>query len=245
MKLMFLDESGDHSLTRLDSQYPVFVLAGVILDREYAEVELEQRLASFKRDLFGSTEIILHTADIIRNRSGFESLQRSDFRKRFYEELNTLIKSLDFKVVACAIRKQDHLARYRSAAIDPYMLCLDVVVERFCFEIGNVRNGGVIVAESRNPKLDQQLQLAFQNLRLQGTRLIRAAQLGKRVKALNHRPKSANIAAMQLADLVASPIGRHVMGKPDHEDFRIVASKFRCDTDGNYDGHGLVIMPER
>jgi len=28
MKYLFLDESGDHSLTRIDSQYPVFVLGG-------------------------------------------------------------------------------------------------------------------------------------------------------------------------------------------------------------------------
>jgi len=34
--VMFLDESGDHSLTRIDPQYPMFVLGGIIVDREYA-----------------------------------------------------------------------------------------------------------------------------------------------------------------------------------------------------------------
>lgn len=33
----YLDESGDHSLTRIDSQYPVFVLGGVVIDADYAD----------------------------------------------------------------------------------------------------------------------------------------------------------------------------------------------------------------
>ncbi len=37
MKILFLDESGGHSLTKIDLQYPVFVLAGVIMDSEYHE----------------------------------------------------------------------------------------------------------------------------------------------------------------------------------------------------------------
>lgn len=32
MKVMFLDESGDHSLVKIDPQFPVFCLAGGIFD---------------------------------------------------------------------------------------------------------------------------------------------------------------------------------------------------------------------
>ncbi|HCB35264.1 MAG TPA: DUF3800 domain-containing protein, partial [Candidatus Taylorbacteria bacterium] len=35
MKVMFLDESGDHSLDKIDASYPMFVLAGCIFDFEY------------------------------------------------------------------------------------------------------------------------------------------------------------------------------------------------------------------
>ncbi len=31
---MFLDESGNHDLTGIDLQYPVFVLGGVIVDED-------------------------------------------------------------------------------------------------------------------------------------------------------------------------------------------------------------------
>lgn len=244
MKILFLDESGDHNLEVIDPQYPMFVLAGVILDQDYAQGELTARLNEFKQNFFGRTDIILHTADITRNRNGFERMKERAFREAFYKGLNELAASLDFKVVACAIRKEEHLARYGVAALDPYMLSLHVLVERFCFEIGNVAGGGIMLAERRNPTLDHELELAFLNLKIQGTRYLQAAQIENRIAALNLRAKSENIAGLQLADLVASPIGRHVLGKKDHEDYRIVEDKFRKDRRGRHAGYGLVVLPK-
>jgi hypothetical protein len=133
---MFLDESGDHNLAVIDPSYPLFVLGGVIVDQRYAEGLLEEALRDFKRRLFGREDLILHTADITRNRNGFERLKEPAFREHFYHELNVLMRGLRFQVVACVIRKNDHLQRYGVAALDPYMLSLDVLVERFCMDIG-------------------------------------------------------------------------------------------------------------
>jgi len=41
MKSLFLDESGDHSLSVIDPQFPVFVLGGVIFDADYAANEMQ------------------------------------------------------------------------------------------------------------------------------------------------------------------------------------------------------------
>ena len=161
MKVLFLDESGDHNLSVIDPQYPIFVLGGVIMDQDYAEGDLTEALNEFKRDMFGTPDIILHTADITRNRNGFEKMQCPDFRNRFYRRLNELMRELAYSVVACVIRKGEHLGRYGVAALDPYMLSLDILVERFCFEVGNASKGGVIVAESRDPTLDRGLELGW------------------------------------------------------------------------------------
>ncbi|WP_020494532.1 DUF3800 domain-containing protein [Verrucomicrobium sp. 3C] len=59
---------------------------------------------------------------------------------------------------------------------------------------------------------------------------------------LTPRPKSANLTGLQLADLVATPIGRHAIGKPANEDWRIVYGKFRPKRAGKVNGHGLVIL---
>ncbi len=44
MKALFLDESGDQNLLVIDPQYPIFVLGGVILDKDYAKGELTARM---------------------------------------------------------------------------------------------------------------------------------------------------------------------------------------------------------
>lgn len=244
MKILFLDESGDHNLSVIDPQYPLFVLGGVIVDKGYAENEIAEAVRDFKLRMFGREDIILHTADITRNRNGFERMKDESFRARFFEELNKLMSSLEYKVVACVIRKNAHLARYGLAALDPYLLSLDILVERFCMEIGKVTDGGLIVAEKRGPVLDRELELAWMNLKIQGTRYIKARDIEERVMALNLRRKSDNIAGLQLADLVVSPIGRQVLGKKLKKDFSIVESKFRKNWKGNYMGWGLVVLPK-
>lgn len=244
MKIMFLDESGDHNLRLIDRQYPLFVLGGIIVDKAYAEGELTHKLAAFKRELFGNENLILHTADITRNRNGFEKLKDPAFRHEFYHRLNALMGELHYTVVACAIRKDHHLSRYGVAALDPYLLSLDVLVERFCMEIGSVESGGLIVAERRDSTLDHELELAWLNLKIQGTRYIQAKQIERRVLGLNLRDKKANLAGLQLADLVVTPIGRKILGKTVKEDYRIVESKLRRSATGKIEGYGLVVLPK-
>ena len=195
--------------------------------------------------MFGTTDIILHTADITRNRNGFESMQDIEFRNRFYKGLNDLMRNSAYLVVACVIRKEEHLSRYGVAALDPYLLSLDILVERFCFDIGPVNNGGVIVAERRGPTLDCGLELAWLNLKIQGTRYFQANTIDDRILALNLRAKRDNIPGLQLADLVVSPIGRHILGKQDREDWQIVNEKFRRSRLGQVDGYGLVTLPKQ
>jgi hypothetical protein len=243
MKVLFLDESGDHNLLKIDPQYPLFVLGGVIMDETFARDELPRELDAFKRELFGRSDLVLHTADINRNKNGFERLKDTGFRDAFREALNDLVRRLPFMVVACAVHKNDHLSRYGMAAVDPYLFSLDVLVERFCFEIGKRDAGGVIVAERRDRVLDHGLELAWTSLRLKGTRYLRGAEIDRRVAGLKLCAKAENVAGLQLADLVVSPIGRHVLGKPEREDFRIVREKFRRNGKGEFRGYGLVVLP--
>lgn len=244
MKLLFLDESGDHDLTNIDPEYPVFVLGGIIVDEAYASGELTEKLNEFKQDLFGTTNIIIHTADIIRNRNGFERLKSDKtFRAKFMEKLNNLMLSLEYKVVACAIKKQEHVDKYVSAA-DPYLFSLDVVTERFVFELGG--HTGQLIAEKRNKQLDAQLLLAWRSLELKGTSFLTPTKFKARIpQPIDLRAKAENIAGLQIADLVVSPIGRHVIGKPDRKDWEIVRSKFRTSFSGKWEGYGLITLPKK
>jgi hypothetical protein len=248
-KVLFLDESGDHSLSIIDPQFSVFVLCGVIMEEEYHRYTATERLDAFKMGLFGNREVILHTADFTRNKSGFEAMSNHEFRTNFFSALEGLICGLEFKIVACVIKKQDHLQKYGLNALDPYLLSLSVLVERFIFECGSA--GGTIVAEGRNPTLNNALELAFLDLKIRGTAFISATKVQRRIHNFAIRQKKDNVTGLQIADVVATPIGRHAMGKATYPQysacgdfFSLVKAKFRQSWDGRIEGMGLVILPK-
>jgi hypothetical protein len=248
-KILFLDETGDHSLTKIDAQYPVFGLCGIIAEETYHDTVLTDRLNAFKIALFGNRDIILHTADFTRNQRGFENMVDHDFRVRFFVELEKLIAELDFKIIACVVKKEDHLLKHGLRAIDPYLLSLSLLVERFIFECGS--QGGTIIAESRDPTLNNTLELAFLDLKIRGTDYIPANKIQKRIRSFAIHEKQENIAGLQLADVVATPIGRHSIGKPTYpaycsrgDFFSVLKGKFRQDATGKIDGLGLIVLPK-
>lgn len=242
MKILFLDESGDHNLSIIDPQYPVFVLGGIIVDEDYYYNIIEAEIKQFKENFFGSSNIILHTSDIARNRLGFEGLKDPELRKKFYTTINTLMERLDYKVIACIIKKQEHLNNYGLRAIDPYLLSLNVLIERFVFELK--KEDGIVISESRGNKLDNELELAWLDVKIQGTKYLKANRVKKAIHNFIIRKKSDNIAGLELADLVVSPIARKVLGKGTKNDYLTIESKIRRDKTGNVDGHGIIIMPK-
>ncbi|HEY7034783.1 MAG TPA: DUF3800 domain-containing protein [Thermomicrobiales bacterium] len=242
MKLLFLDESGDHSLEAIDQDYPVFVLGGIVVDRTYYRIEMEPRVRDLKEEFFDDPDIILHTTDIIRGKNGFEVLGNPVVRAAFSAALNAVMQDLEYEVIACGIRKVAHLQQYGVHAADPYMYSLGIVVERFCHAIGDTEEGGMIFAEKRRPDLDHELDLAWKKLREWGSDYVSPVDIDKRIVDLSLKSKQLNVVGLQLADLVVSPIGRHLIGKIPRDDWAIVESKFRR-VGGRYQGYGLVVRP--
>lgn len=121
-----------------------------------------------------------------------------------------------------------------------------MLVEQVCHAVGDQPGATRIVAERRGPELDRQIDLAFAALPLQGAGGITPATVRERIIGLEHRHKRENVAGLQVADLVVSPIGRYLLGKRIHEDFRIIEEKFRRrPATGGYLGVGLTVLPER
>jgi hypothetical protein len=203
---------------------------------------MEPRIRALKEEFFDDPGIILHTTDIIRGKNGFEVLSDPLLRQEFYGALNALMRDLEYVVVACAIRKNEHLQQYGTNAVNPYDYSLEIVIERFCREIGDVDAGGMIFAEKRRPDLDDELEAAWMQLRERGTAYVRSHQLNHRIVDLSLKHKKLNVAGLQLADLVVSPIGRYLIGKPPREDWTIIERKFRR-RGSKYWGYGLIVQP--
>ncbi len=241
---MHLDESGDHNLARIDPAYPMFVL-GVVVDRTYARTVMGPRIRKLKTEFFGNPGIILHTTDIVRARNGFEPLKDPAFRQAFFAALNQMMRELEYQVVACAIDKPKIAARYGTDVEDPYHDSLSVLVDRFCSDLGDCTDGGIIYAEKRGEPLDFALHEAWERLRHGAGRASRVGghTIDERVCELVLKEKRLNIEGLQLADLVVSPIARRVMGMTTKEDWEIVRRKFRRDPSGKAEGHGLIVLP--
>lgn len=243
MYTMFLDESGDHSLSKIDPQFPVFALAGCIFAKEYHDGEVTLRLSEYKKRLFGTELVVMHTAEIARNKGVFAVLKDAAFRSQFYTATNSLVQECDFTVIAAVIKKPELLECYGEFALDPYALSLECLVERFVFFLQERGGHGDIVAESRNPLLDKELDLTFQGLLTKGTRYLRPARVRERISGLTFRFKQDNVPGLQFADLVATPIARAVIGKNAKPDYQVVEGKFRR-REGRFAGAGLVVIPK-
>lgn len=71
--VVYVDESGDHSLESVDEQYPVFVLAFCVFHKGYYASEVVPAVEAFKFKHFGHDLVVLHETDIRKERSCFRS----------------------------------------------------------------------------------------------------------------------------------------------------------------------------
>ena|SRR3989338_4003832 len=207
MKILFLDESGDHNLNFLDPNYPVFVLAGCIMSQQAHDEILTPLVKTFKQRVFDSERVILHYVDYTRNQNGFEQMSGALFRENFYRQLNGIIAETDFTLVGCIIDKKKHKEKYKALAIDPYTLSLEIVVERFVKVLEYHDETGFIVAESRGQQLDNELNLAFLDLKIRGTKFLRPKEIVDRIGGFYIRKKEEDVAGLQLVDSLVTPIG--------------------------------------
>ncbi len=94
--IAFFDECGDHSMEKIDRDFPLFVLATVIVERRVYIEEIVPRLNHFKLSYWDHEGINLHSRDIRKAQGPFSILQNSERRERFLTELTILMEELPY-----------------------------------------------------------------------------------------------------------------------------------------------------
>ena len=243
--VMFVDESGDHNLSNIDDNFPLFCLCGCIFEKDYYHDVARPMVDDLKRRFLGATDVILHSRDIRRRQKRFRFLHDSGQREAFYEAINTVMRGLDFSILAVAILKRDHLANYGEQAQHPYHLALEFILERFVLEMqqGNEVSRGHIIAESRGRVEDNLLKDEFFRLKERGSYY----QSFDAVTTLWTEDKQENIAGLQIADLVAYPIARKILDPTSPQlSFDVIRAKVRHKP-GQVNcllGYGIKIFPQ-
>lgn len=240
---LYIDESGDHGLTTLNPDFPVFLLCGVIIsDNEYQNIR--QSFNIIKNKLWGNKEVIFHSRDIRKCEKEFSVLFDMEKKNWFYEHLNALIQNHHYTIIASAIQKDKYIKNFGKLSNDVYELALSFIIERAIFYLDDIREEDKelqIIIEKRGKKEDKQLDEHFQRLLSRGTGYVNAQRLKEYRLSIEFKSKKENINGLQLSDLIAYPIARYVIepnrANPAFEQFE---SKIYAKNGKRY---GLKIFP--
>jgi len=211
-RIVYLDETGDHSLEKEDKDFPVFALVMMVCDEEaYREIFVPM-VNRLKFDYFRHECVIIHSRDIRKAQGDFGFLTDPSARQPFYERINEIMSMPGYDLIATVIRKQTHKVKYGRYAANPYDLALTFALERLLALLESEGQKEVyLIAEARGKKEDDELRLSFLNTVTYGTDYISPERF-KRIKFhLRFKPKVMNVVGTQLADLAAYPIARYVI----------------------------------
>jgi Protein of unknown function (DUF3800) len=164
--IVFIDESGDHSLVSIDTQYPLFVLTLCVINKNDYSKQIIPAFTDFKMEFFGHDLTILHAHEIRKPRGEFSILLNASTRERFMGRLNELIEATPMTVIGIVIRKSELKSKYPTTK-SPYDLALRFGLKRvFSFLSANKqqKRSVPIIAESRGRKEDADLELQFRRI---------------------------------------------------------------------------------
>lgn len=246
--IVYVDESGDPTLNGYNKKYPVFVLAFCIFHKRYYSETVIKKLNQLKFKHFGHDIIVMHEREILRGTGSFKNYSSKTQKESLLNDLTVLMQETNFILISCVIKKDELIKMYNSPE-NPYFTALRFGLERvfnFLVEKQQHNKKTFFVFEQRGLNEDKDLELEF-----------RRVCDGKNYKRLyfpfevKMAHKQVNSAGLQIADLVARPIGNHVL-KPDQSNrafdtlkHKFYSSKGRCGAGDGYTGYGLKVFPFR
>jgi len=208
---IYIDESGNPDVgSSTDPNHRFLSLTGVILDLDYVQQTLHPEMNDLKERFFcphPDDPVILHGKEILNAKPPFTALKDKETRSLFDGEVLTLLARWDYRVITVCLDKQKHRDRYSDWRYHPYHYCLATLIERFVLFLKRFNSKGDVMAESRGGTEDGRLKEEFRRLSREGTDNVSQEmfQMFLTSRELKIKPKLANVAGLQLADLLAHP----------------------------------------
>ncbi len=208
--ILFPDESGDHGLSNPQPDFPVFLLCGVLVTENNYEL-MRQAIDALKESIWQHKNVIFHSQDNRKCEKEFQVLFDMKLKQIFYEGINRIVANTNYTIIASAIRKDAFIEKFGRLHNDVYEIALSIIIEQALIILDGSGTSLSIVLEKRGQKEDKQLDDHFQKLCAKGTGKFSPEQLHQVFPTFTFRNKKENINGLQLADLVAYPIARHVI----------------------------------
>jgi len=134
-------------------------------------------------------------------------------KREFYEELNQIVSMPVYSIIASAIKQAEYIDKFGWLHENVYEVALSFVIEQAVMVLDEIEENAelVIIIERRGIKEDKQLLKHFNQLCTTGMGKLSAEGLCKVSPSVIFHNKKENINGLQLADLIAYPIARHVL----------------------------------
>ncbi len=238
--IVFVDESGDHSLTSIDPQYPIFCLSFCLFRQAVYAGDVTRAVRQLKFKTFGHDLVILHEHDIRKKKGAFAMMDKTA-RETFMAELGAIIEAAEFTLFCVVIDKQQLTSRYVKP-VHPYHLSLEFGLERlYRFLRDNRQEERLthVICESRGKKEDDELELEFRRIQAGDNFFRKPLPFAIRIV-----DKKTNSEGLQFADLTARPMGVSVLHPSQANRARtILEKKLYRDKTGRGDEFGLKVFP--
>lgn len=244
--IVFVDESGDHGMDSIDDGYPLFVLSCCLVSKRDYMSKVVPAMQALKFSTFGHDAVILHEREIRKDTGPFSILRDRVKKQAFIQALTDVLERTPMTVFSAVIDKRQ-LMLHRRRNESPYELSLRFCLERIFYSLrrlgqSNDDEGPLlthVLCESRGRNEDADLELAFRRI-CSGDNFANVHLPFEPVLT----DKKNNSIGLQLADLVARPIGLRQL-RPDQPNraWDVIETKLDRDATGRYLGYGLKCFP--
>ncbi len=199
--LVFMDECGDHSPAKVDADFPLLLLAFVIIEPRAYRDAIIPAMGRLKLEFWPHEGVNFHSRDIRKQLGDFAQFHRKEPRDRLMDGLASLIRNSAFDLVISCFHKT---AANTEHAPDTYFQALAEGLRQVSVRAKQLGMETVhLIAEARGKREDKEMT-AWLEAHLAG------GHDGPRLH-LVIRAKSDNISGLQLADLCAYPAARYVL----------------------------------
>lgn len=257
---MFIDDTGNvHSRTNNHPQNRFAGIVGVIFELDYLRTTFEPSFNRLKARHFGLRQngetYGLHLRRMKKAETPFDCLANDCCRERWEADCFSMYSRASYSVITVCVDKVAFYAAHPNWNRGIYELLVGNAIERYFYFLRNKGSQGDVLTEACNPELDKQIDELYTKFYNNGTEHINRILLQNRLSSnkIKIKPKAANVAGLQLADLLAATCFSHCkriyINGGDFDPFAmkvadlIESEKFYRDSSGNPHRYGRVWRP--
>jgi hypothetical protein len=257
---MFIDDTGNvDSAASNHPQRRYASITGVILELEYTHLVFNTGFSQLKKRHFGVTPAgkppILHLRRLKKAEGPFRVLTDPTKREAWQRDCLSMYRRAKYYVITVSVDKIGFYHAHPTWQGDVYALLVGNAIERYFYFLRAFNAVGDVMAEAVNGDADRMLKLLYTGFYNDGTDhippdLLQSVLSSKEIKI---KPKNADIAGLQLADLLASTCFNHCRrlyaNGPSFDAFAMMVAeiieskKFYRDSNGNPHRYGRVWRP--